>query len=78
VAPRRQLAAEGYGRKGVSALPEGGDEEAARCATRADGRARCARVPGQTSSTRSRTVRLRPSGSNAMGVTMSVPTPASW
>jgi hypothetical protein len=50
-------------RERVPGVAEGGEKEPAALA--------------QTSSARSRTIRLRSSGSNAMGEAMSVPTPAS-
>jgi hypothetical protein len=64
VTARRQLLAQRYRREGVPRIAEGGEEEAAA------GRA-------QTSSASSRTCRLRSSGSNDIGETISVPTPAS-
>jgi hypothetical protein len=61
---RRQLPAQRYGRKRVTGIAEGSEEEAA---------ASC----GQMSSASSRTCRLRSSGSNDIGETIKVPTPAS-
>ena len=61
---RRELAAQRDRREGVARVPEGGEEEAAP-------------LGAQTISASSRTMRLRSSGSNAIGVVMSVPTPAS-
>jgi hypothetical protein len=58
-----QLPPERNRREGVPGVAERGEEEPASLA--------------QTSSARSRTIRLRSSGSNAMCEAMSVPTPAS-
>ena len=60
-----QLAAQGYRGKGVSGIPEGGEQNAP------------ARALAQSISAMSRTICLRSSASNATGVTISVPTPAS-
>jgi hypothetical protein len=64
VAAGRQLAAEGDGREGVARVAEGRDEEAPR-------------LPAQSFSGSSRMIRLRSSGSSAVGLVMRVPTPAS-
>ena len=63
MAARGQLAAERYRGEGVARVPEGGEQEAA--------------LGAQTSSARVRTIRVRSSGSNDIGVVMIVPTPAS-
>jgi hypothetical protein len=52
--------------KGMAGVAEGGEQDAAR-----------ARLVAQSISASSRTMRLRASGSKAMGETISVPTPAS-
>jgi hypothetical protein len=63
VPARPQLLAERYRREGVTRIAESGEEETA--------------ALRQTSSASSRTCRLRSSGSNDIGETISVPTPAS-
>jgi len=65
VPPARQLGAEGYEREGMSRVSERGEEEPP------------PRSFAQTSSASSRTMRMRSSCSKAIGVIMSVPTPAS-
>ena len=59
-----ELASERDGGKGVARVAEGGEEEAPA-------------LLAQSSSGSSRMIRLRSSGSTAIGVVMSVPTPAS-
>jgi hypothetical protein len=66
VAAARQFGAERYRGKGVSGVPERGEQEAV-----------AARLPAQSISASSRTTRLRASGSDAIGETSRVPTPAS-
>lgn len=65
---------EGDGRKRVAGVPKGGEQEAA--GRPGTGRSRRA-VAAQTSSASVRSVRVRPSASDASGVTIRVPTPAS-
>ena len=62
----RQLGAERDCGEGMAGVAERGQQDAAR-----------ARLLGQSISASSRTMRLRASGSNAMGETIRVPTPAS-
>ena len=52
--------------KGVAGVAERGEQDAS-----------TARLPGQSISASPRTMRLRASGSNAMGETSRVPTPAA-
>jgi hypothetical protein len=66
VAAARQFGAERYRGKGVSGIAESGEQEAV-----------AARLPAQSISASSRTKRLRASGSDAIGETRRVPTPAS-
>jgi hypothetical protein len=61
-----ELGAERDCGKGVAGIAERGKQDASG-----------ARLPAQSISASSRTMRLRASGSNAMGETISVPTPAS-
>ncbi len=62
MAARGQRPPEGDGRERVAGVAEGGEQDS---------------QPGaQTSSASSRMIRERDSASNAIGVTMSVPTPA--
>ena len=64
--PAGELGAECDRGKGVAGVAERGKQDAS-----------TARLPGQSISASSRTMRLRASGSNAMGETIRVPTPAS-
>lgn len=66
MAAARQFGAERYRGKGVAGVPERGEQEPV-----------AARLPAQSISASSRTMRLRASGSNAIGETRRVPTPAS-
>ena len=63
MAARGQRPPERDGREGVAGVAEGGEEDA--------------QLRAQTSSATSRTMRRRESASKAIGMTMSVPTPAS-
>lgn len=81
MSPGDERPPEGDGGEGVPRLSEGGEEKAAPPAAGLG--ASAARRPSppapvpQQSSARSRIMRFRTSGSRAMGVQMSVPTPAS-
>jgi hypothetical protein len=66
VAAAGELGAERDCGKGVARIAEGGKQDASR-----------ARLSAQSISASSRTMLRRASGSNAMGETISVPTPAS-
>jgi hypothetical protein len=66
VSAARELGAERDGGKGVAGVAERGEQDAA-----------VARLLAQSISASSRTMRLRASGSKAMGETIRVPTPAS-
>jgi hypothetical protein len=66
VAAACQFSAERYRGKGVSGVAESGEQEAV-----------AAPLPAQSISASSRTTRLRASGSDAIGETRRVPTPAS-
>jgi hypothetical protein len=66
VSAARQFGAERYRGKGVSGVPESGEQETV-----------AARLPAQSISASSRTMSLRASGSDAIGETRRVPTPAS-
>ena len=78
MSPADQGAAERYGRERVPRVAEGREEEAA---PRAPVGARMptadCRLPAQTSSATARIISLRPSTVQAIGVIISVPTPAS-
>ena len=62
--PPRQLPAKGDRREGMARVAEGGEQKAAAWLD-------------QTSSATARIIWLRPSASHAIGVIISVPTPAS-
>jgi hypothetical protein len=66
VSTARELGAQRDRREGVPGVAEGGEEDATAAPLRA-----------QSISASSRTMRRRASGSNAIGETMRVPTPAS-
>jgi hypothetical protein len=77
MAARGQLAAERNGREGMTGVAERGDEDPP-CASSRLGRLRPDSLAvRQSISASSRIVRLRCSGSNAIGDTISVPTPAA-
>jgi len=80
VAASYELAAEGDRRKGVTRLAERGQEEATRRRSRIGGRrARSHLLAGdpQSASASARTICPRPSAVGAIGLAISVPTPAS-